>query len=670
MPSRFILPFADVGSGILPSSGSKLYFYAAGTTTPKDTHTTKAATTTNSNPLVSDSKGVFPDIFISGSYKVILKDKNNVQKWEADPVDELSVGDADTNLINDLSQAYIFDTVTAYQESAIVFPVGKIIHLKDRCADFEVIAGIGTTNNKNIIASTEVNQSIDLIIDDNLSLKALGEVRDDSTDNTDVIQFAINFAATNKINEIIAGSGVSRFTKLYFTHDSVNNPDFPSVVRSGWGLKLKGKGRLYTEDVAQIENEILLTLGSVFRSTIATGDAVNAEVENTSTVQQGLQFEGVGFIGDTDGFIFKGSAVPQSRLLDSVSFHNKHLDGSGVQVQDVYVSTWNDVLISGQDFVSLQTGTGLNLRNRLFAGGGLWTFNNINVRGFKFSALLGYVNDPAFNVKLLDSIVLNGFQSRNAFAGTKIGGKFRSATISGYHTEACTNTGMTIAAEAASIKIAGSYFDCGLCASASLVLGNSAGVAGANLDERTWSEISIEETNFIDVNAVGVKIADGTIGDNLKISRTKFGKVAGAGTLGIDFDNFGANVAIEQVRYTGLTSDVANRPTATWYVDDGNFEANTADVMKFQSEAINVESLVAVKFLSGIDEQNQVITPDAVNSRVVLTSVNVKRKFVFNNPDTTFSINLRDSTNTTTLKSVPPETTITAISDGSTWFFI
>ena len=162
MPSRFILPFADVGSGILPSSGSKLYFYAAGTTTPKDTHTTKAASTANSNPLVSDSKGVFPDIFISGSYKVILKDKNNVQKWEADPVDELSLGDADTNLINDLSQSYIFDTVTAYQESAIVFPVGKIIHLKDRGADFEVIAGVSTGNDMDIIANTNVNQSIDL----------------------------------------------------------------------------------------------------------------------------------------------------------------------------------------------------------------------------------------------------------------------------------------------------------------------------------------------------------------------------------------------------------------------------------------------------------------------------------------------------------------------------
>ena len=49
-------------------------------------------------------------------------------------------------LINDLSQAYIFDTVADYKASTIVFPVGKTIHLNDRGADFTVIAGTGTAN--------------------------------------------------------------------------------------------------------------------------------------------------------------------------------------------------------------------------------------------------------------------------------------------------------------------------------------------------------------------------------------------------------------------------------------------------------------------------------------------------------------------------------------------
>ena len=83
---RFILPFADVGSGIRPSSGAKLFFFETGTSTPADTFNCPDGTTANSNPVIADSTGLFPDIFLSGIFKVILQDRNDVQIWEADPV--------------------------------------------------------------------------------------------------------------------------------------------------------------------------------------------------------------------------------------------------------------------------------------------------------------------------------------------------------------------------------------------------------------------------------------------------------------------------------------------------------------------------------------------------------------------------------------------------------
>jgi hypothetical protein len=84
--SRFVLPFADVGSGIVPSSGAKLFFYKTNTSTPLNTFSDEGGITSNTNPVISDGNGVFPDIFLLGTYKAILKDKNDVQKWEADPV--------------------------------------------------------------------------------------------------------------------------------------------------------------------------------------------------------------------------------------------------------------------------------------------------------------------------------------------------------------------------------------------------------------------------------------------------------------------------------------------------------------------------------------------------------------------------------------------------------
>jgi hypothetical protein len=101
MASRFILPFADVGTGIKPSSGASLFFYETGTNTFRNTFTDQAATTPNANPVIADSNGLFSNIFIDGTYKVILQNTNSTQIWEADPIVSLvSVDDEIKSLDN------------------------------------------------------------------------------------------------------------------------------------------------------------------------------------------------------------------------------------------------------------------------------------------------------------------------------------------------------------------------------------------------------------------------------------------------------------------------------------------------------------------------------------------------------------------------------------------
>jgi hypothetical protein len=530
--------------------------------------------------------------------------------------------------------------------------------------DGDVIDGYGNhlLDNGNVVI-LQINGSI--------HLSQFGEKRDDLTDNTSAIQTAINFAATAGINDIIAESGVSRFTKLYFTYDSVNNTGFPNGARKGWGLKFKGKGRLHSEVVQNLELEILLSPASVFRSTIATGIPVNLIVENTLTVQHGLQFEDVAFVSNNNDWIINGSSTPSSKLLNNVSVHQKHIDGSGVLLEDVWISTWSDVLIAGQDYTGTQTGKGLVVRNRLYAGGGMWAWTNINIRGFKDSGAIGYMEDPGFDVKLLDSIIINVIQARNAANGLQIGGKVRSMVMSGYHTEGCTVTGGRIAAEAGSVLLLGSYWDCALCSDSSLVLGNASGSVGTNLNETTWSEIELRGFNFIDVNNCGIKVDDGTKGVNLVLGAGKLGKVNGAGLVGIDLNGFKNGVKFSNVRYFDLVTKVANKPKEiVKYIDEGNFEAYPDGVIGYQKESINIETLTAQKFLSSGDSSNQIITPDVTNSRVVLPFVSSKRNFVINNADATHNLNIRDETNTTTLKTIAPNETFKCISDGSNWYFI
>jgi len=105
MSSRFILPFADVGSGIKPSSGAKLFFFETDGVTPKNTFSDQLATPTpNANPVIADSNGVFGDIYIVGQYKVTLEDKNGSQIFGGVIIEETVTGTSQTRTIINYSE--------------------------------------------------------------------------------------------------------------------------------------------------------------------------------------------------------------------------------------------------------------------------------------------------------------------------------------------------------------------------------------------------------------------------------------------------------------------------------------------------------------------------------------------------------------------------------------
>jgi len=83
--------FLDAFTQYFDSSGNVLeegllFFYESGTNTPKSTFKDVNETTPNTHPVKLTGGGRVPDIFYTGSAKVVLHDKNNVQIDEADPV--------------------------------------------------------------------------------------------------------------------------------------------------------------------------------------------------------------------------------------------------------------------------------------------------------------------------------------------------------------------------------------------------------------------------------------------------------------------------------------------------------------------------------------------------------------------------------------------------------
>lgn len=87
----FLLPcsvFRATDSAGVPLSGALLQFYETGTTTPTPVYTDATLGTPLSNPVVSDSAGLFVPIFYDPAvtYRMVLKTSANVVIQNVDPV--------------------------------------------------------------------------------------------------------------------------------------------------------------------------------------------------------------------------------------------------------------------------------------------------------------------------------------------------------------------------------------------------------------------------------------------------------------------------------------------------------------------------------------------------------------------------------------------------------
>lgn len=69
-----------------PLAGGKVYFYAAGTSTPQATYADQGGTIQNTNPVILDSAGQATIWFGPLAYDILLQDANGSQQWTVDDV--------------------------------------------------------------------------------------------------------------------------------------------------------------------------------------------------------------------------------------------------------------------------------------------------------------------------------------------------------------------------------------------------------------------------------------------------------------------------------------------------------------------------------------------------------------------------------------------------------
>jgi hypothetical protein len=119
--SALFAPFyvAIDGNG-KPMSGAQWFFYKTGTTTLQNTYADAGLETPNANPVVADSNGLFPSIYLAGGsdYKAILKTAAGVTVATRDPVEAPAVTPAATPL-----PGYLFGLGLSTAGSSAIFGV-------------------------------------------------------------------------------------------------------------------------------------------------------------------------------------------------------------------------------------------------------------------------------------------------------------------------------------------------------------------------------------------------------------------------------------------------------------------------------------------------------------------------------------------------------------------
>jgi hypothetical protein len=175
----FTTPKASAfGQHVIGPDGAKLFFYDAGTVNPKTTHTTAAQTVAQSHPVVADGNGLFEPIFITGTYKVALYDKNDVLQWSVDNIQGETgavalVGDFDssTNAGNYPAAGSLGDqykvsagfTLAAASGSHVLNTFDLIICNKDSAtgidADWNIIKGVATVIDEDSLATNSASRA-------------------------------------------------------------------------------------------------------------------------------------------------------------------------------------------------------------------------------------------------------------------------------------------------------------------------------------------------------------------------------------------------------------------------------------------------------------------------------------------------------------------------------
>lgn len=215
----------------VPLAGGKIYTYAAGTTTPLATYTSRSGTVANANPIILDAAGRTPAQIWSTEgllYKYVVADANNVtlRTWD-------NIGGS--VVASDLAQDLANTTDNTKGDALIGFK-------QSNSAGFLSGAVARTVNTK---------------LQEIISVKDFGAVGDASTDDTAAIQAALNALNVNGGGTLYFPLGTYMITSTLQVYSNT------CITGDGPGSVIKSNNMSITAGAWPFGNQTLLVMDGV-----------------------------------------------------------------------------------------------------------------------------------------------------------------------------------------------------------------------------------------------------------------------------------------------------------------------------------------------------------------------------------------------------------------------
>jgi hypothetical protein len=240
-----------------PLAFGKVFTYQARTNTPKLTYNDEGQLTPNANPVILNGEG-YGDIYLDGSYKIVLTDKNGAEIWTSDSVSQSSGSSSQDKFT--LTATYISPT--------------SITVLGDHTKSY--VSGLyATLKMLNGTAASEVNTTV-LSVAYNSGDNKTTIVFTDAVVTTYIKTVGVSnwpFEAIKTINEYVdflkvyaettAATAISPEAKTYKTINQFNT-EFAAAIRAAGGAPL-GDGQYSGLKTYTAYNQYLIQSGTPFK---------------------------------------------------------------------------------------------------------------------------------------------------------------------------------------------------------------------------------------------------------------------------------------------------------------------------------------------------------------------------------------------------------------------